>query len=158
MVRRLLLALTLGMLGPVLAPAAMAAGPGDEPATAITVTAGATRGDSTDMTSNPANDPASCGEFEGFSNTMWFATRRPSPGDDRRHQLIRVRGRLDGLPGDLFVYARAATAACPSLAARPIRRQSSSTRRGHHLRDLVGRLDAEDTGDPSCPTTAARST
>jgi hypothetical protein len=51
---------------------AAAAIPGDEPSTAITASVGTTQYDSTTMTESSA-DPASCGEFEGFTNTMWFS-------------------------------------------------------------------------------------
>ena len=57
----------------MLPAAAIAAEPGDEPDTAIPVSTGEAIYDSTAMTSNAAVDPASCGEFEDFSNTMWFS-------------------------------------------------------------------------------------
>ena len=102
----LLAALLVLLMLPV---GAAAADPGDEPATAITVTAGTTRGDSTNMTSNAAVDPASCGEFEGFSNTMWFAYTPAKSGttvvdlssfvsDDGSTNFLAI----------LFVYAKAA--------------------------------------------------
>ena len=61
-------------------PSAIAAEPGDEPDTAIPVSAGEAIYDSTDMTSNAAVDPTGCGEFEDFSNTMWFSYRPAKSG------------------------------------------------------------------------------
>jgi hypothetical protein len=49
-----------------------AAVPGDEPSTAIAASVGTTQYDSTAMTESGV-DPASCGEFEDFTNTMWFS-------------------------------------------------------------------------------------
>ena len=64
----------------MLPASAIAAEPGDEPDTAIPVTAGEAIYDSTAMTSNAAVDPASCREFEDFSNTMWFSYRPAKSG------------------------------------------------------------------------------
>jgi hypothetical protein len=49
-----------------------AADPGDEPSTAIPASVGTTQYNSTAMTESAA-DPTSCGEFEDFTNTMWFS-------------------------------------------------------------------------------------
>ena len=87
---------------------AAAAAPGDEPATAITVTAGTTRGDSTNMTSNAAVDPASCGDFEGFSNTMWFAYTPAKKGITLVDLNSFVSDGSTDFLAILFVYARAA--------------------------------------------------
>jgi hypothetical protein len=65
----------VGFVALVLAgiPAGVAAAePGDEPATAIAASVGTVQYDSTTMTESGA-DPTSCGEFEGFTNTMWFS-------------------------------------------------------------------------------------
>lgn len=51
---------------------AAAAVPGDEPGTAIAASVGTAQYDSTAMTESGA-DPTSCGEFEDFTNTMWFS-------------------------------------------------------------------------------------
>ena len=45
---------------------------GDEPSTAIAASVGTAQYDSTTMTESGA-DPTSCGEFEDFTNTMWFS-------------------------------------------------------------------------------------
>jgi hypothetical protein len=45
---------------------------GDEPSTAIAASVGTAQYDSTAMTESGA-DPTSCGEFEDFTNTMWFS-------------------------------------------------------------------------------------
>jgi hypothetical protein len=45
---------------------------GDEPSTAIAASVGTAQYNSTAMTESGA-DPKSCGEFEDFTNTMWFS-------------------------------------------------------------------------------------
>jgi hypothetical protein len=62
----------VAMLMAVMPVGVAAAVAGDEPATAITTTVGTTQYDSTAMTESGA-DPTSCGEFEGFTNTMWLS-------------------------------------------------------------------------------------
>jgi len=53
-------------------PAGVAAAvAGDEPSTAIAASVGTTQYNSTAMTESGA-DPTTCGEFEDFTNTMWF--------------------------------------------------------------------------------------
>jgi hypothetical protein len=73
--RRLTVAATVVVMLVALAPSALAAGPGDEPGSAIPASAGTSQYDSTDMTASGA-DPASCPDpaFDGpFFNTMWFS-------------------------------------------------------------------------------------
>ena len=81
--------------------------PGDETSTAIAASVGTTQYDSTDMTANPAVDPAACGEFEGFSNTMWFSYRatRSSATIVDVNSFVSPDGSTDYL-AILFVYAR----------------------------------------------------
>jgi len=74
-VRRSMVAATVLVLLVAVAPTAIAAGPGDEPASAIPASTGTTQYDSTDMTQSSA-DPVACPdpEFDGpFYNTMWFS-------------------------------------------------------------------------------------
>jgi hypothetical protein len=139
-----MLVLTLFPLG------AAAAGPGDEPSTAIAVTAGVTRGDSTSMTSNAATDPASCGEFEGFSNTMWFSYTPTKSGTTivDLNSFVSEDGSTDFL-AILFVYARAANGnltlvGCSAYPATVTFNASAGTT---YLL-LSAALDAEDTGEP----------
>jgi hypothetical protein len=127
-----------------------AAVPGDEPSTAIPVTAGVTPGDSTNMTSNAANDPASCGDFEGFSNTMWFAytAARSGPTIVDLNSFVSEDGSTDFL-AILFVYAKAANGSltlvgCSAYPATVTFGASAGTT---YLL-LSAALDAEDTGEP----------
>jgi hypothetical protein len=62
-------ALLVLMLLPV---GAAAAELGDEPATALPARIGVKSGNSSNMSWTAAHDPASWGEFEDVSNTMWF--------------------------------------------------------------------------------------
>ncbi|MEP6639621.1 MAG: hypothetical protein ABJC39_09765, partial [Chloroflexota bacterium] len=130
---------------------AAAAGPGDEPSTAITVTAGTTRGDSTTMTSNPAIDPASCGEFEGFSNTMWFAytPAKSGPTIVDLNSFVSADGSTDFL-AILFVYAKAADGSLSLVgcSAYPATVTFGATAGTTYL-ILSAALDAEDTGEPA---------
>jgi hypothetical protein len=141
-------ALLLLMLLPA---GAAAAGPGDEPTTAIAVTAGVTRGDSTNMTSNAATDPASCGEFEGFSNTMWFAYTPTKSGTTvvDVNSFVSEDGSTDFL-AILFVYARASNGSltlvgCSAYPASITFNASAGTT----YLILSAALDSEDTGEPA---------
>jgi hypothetical protein len=129
---------------------AAAADPGDEPSTAISVTAGVTRGDSTNMTSNPAVDPASCGEFEGFSNTMWFAYTSAKSGLTvvDLNSFVSDDGSTDFL-AILFVYAKAAngTLTLVACSAYPATVTFSASAGTTYLM-LSAALDADDTGEP----------
>ena len=129
---------------------AAAADPGDEPGTAIPVTAGVTRGDSTTMTSNPAVDPASCGEFEGFSNTMWFAYTPAKSGLTLvdLNSFVSDDGSTDFL-AILFVYAKAANGSLTLVAcsAYPATVTFSASAGTTYL-ILSAALDADDTGEP----------
>jgi hypothetical protein len=129
---------------------AVAAGPGDEPTTAITVGAGVTRADSTNMTSNAATDPASCGEFEGFSNTMWFAYTPTKSGTTvvDINSFVSEDGSTDFL-AILFVYAKAANGSltlvgCSAYPATVTFNASAGTT----YLIMSAALDAEDTGEP----------
>jgi hypothetical protein len=127
-----------------------AADPGDEPATAISVTAGVTRGDSTSMTSNAAVDPSSCGEFEGFSNTMWFAYTAAKSGLTivDLNSFVSDDGSTDFL-AILFVYAKAANGslALVGCSAYPATVTFGASAGTTYL-ILSAALDADDTGEP----------
>jgi len=70
--RFMLASLIVALLMMAMPVGVAAAVPGDEPSNAILASVGTTQYDSTAMTESAA-DPASCGEFEGFTNTMWFS-------------------------------------------------------------------------------------
>ena len=70
--RRLWSVFAAALLLVTLGPPVMAALPGDEPSTAIAVSSGTSTFDSSAMTES-ASDPSTCGPFNGFWNTMWFA-------------------------------------------------------------------------------------
>jgi hypothetical protein len=93
----------------VLPLGAVAAEPGDEPATALPASVGTEQYDSTDMTES-AEDPTSCADPEfdgGFTNTMWFSY---VPDRDQLtlidvNSFVSSDGSTDYLAG-LFVYAQ----------------------------------------------------
>jgi hypothetical protein len=128
-----------------------AADPGDEPVTAIPVSAGVTRADSTTMTSNPAVDPASCGEFEGFSNTMWFAYTPAKSGLTLvdLNSFVSDDGSTDFL-AILFVYAKAANGSLTLVgcSAYPATVTFSASAGTNYL-ILSAALGADDTGEPA---------
>jgi hypothetical protein len=134
----------------VLPVGAIAADPGDEPGTAISVTTGLTRGDSTDMTSNAATDPADCGDFEGFSNTMWFAytAAKSGPTIVDVNSFVSEDGSTDFL-AILFVYAKAGNGILTLVgcSAYPATVTFGATAGTTYL-ILSAALDAEDTGEP----------
>jgi hypothetical protein len=143
----LVVALLVLMLLPV---GAAAAEPGDEPATAVPATVGVNPGDSTNMTSNAANDPDSCGEFEDFSNTMWFSYTAAKSGTTvvDLNSFVSVDGSTDFL-AILFVYAVGSNGSltlvgCSAYPATVTFNASAGTT---YLL-LSAALDAEDTGEP----------
>lgn len=127
-----------------------AADPGDEPATAITVTAGVTHADSTNMTSDPAVDPATCGEFEGFSNTMWFAytAAKSGPTVVDLNSFVSDDGSTDFL-AILFVYAKAANGSLTLVgcSAYPATVTFGASAGATYV-ILSAALGADDTGEP----------
>ena len=140
-------ALVVLMLLPIGAAAVVQ---GDEPSTAITATVGVNSGDSTSMTSNAATDPASCGDFEGFSNTMWFAYTAAKSGITVAdlNSFVSEDGSTDFL-AILFVYAKGANGSltlvgCSAYPATVVFNASAGTT---YLL-LSAALDAEDTGEP----------
>ena len=144
----------------MLPAAAIAAEPGDEPATAIPVSAGEAMYDSTEMTSNAAVDPASCGEFEGFSNTMWFSYTPAKSGLTivDINSFVSEDGSTDFL-AIAFVYRVASNGSltlvgCSAYPATVVFRASAGTT----YLIVSAALDAEDTGEPECRTTVAPST
>ena len=110
--RRFLIPLSVLTMMAVVAPAAIAVEPGDEPGTAIPVSAGTAQFDSTLMTESAA-DPDACEEpaFPGpFSNTMWFSYR---PTRDALtivdvNSFVSIDGSTDFL-AIVFVYAQTAS-------------------------------------------------
>jgi hypothetical protein len=134
----------------MLPAAAIAAEPGDEPDTAIPVSAGEAIYDSTAMTSNAAVDPASCREFEDFSNTMWFSYRaaRSGPTIVDINSFVSEDGSTDFL-AIAFVYRVESNGSltlvgCSAFPATVIFTASAGTT----YLIVSAALDAEDTGEP----------
>jgi hypothetical protein len=142
------LVLLAGLL--LTAPAAAAVLPGDEPSTAIPASVGTAQYDSTDMTANASVDPESCGEFEGFTNTMWFSytPTRSGPTIVDVNSFVSPDGSTDYL-AILFVFARHGSSldlvgcnAYPATTFVPA--QAGTT-----YLIMVGALGADDTGEPA---------
>jgi hypothetical protein len=124
-----------------------AAVPGDEPSTAIAASVGTAQYDSTAMTESGA-DPTSCGEFEDFTNTMWFswtATRSTMTMADINSFVSD--GSTDFL-AILFVYARSngqlTLVGCSAYPATVFFSASAGTT----YLILSAALGADDTGEP----------
>jgi hypothetical protein len=124
-----------------------AAVPGDEPSTAIAASVGTTQYDSTAMTESGA-DPASCGEFEDFTNTMWFswtATKSTTAMVDINSFVSD--GSTDFL-AILFVYAQSngqpTLVGCSAYPATVFFGASAGTT----YLILSAALGADDTGEP----------
>jgi hypothetical protein len=124
-----------------------AAVPGDEPSTAIAASVGTTQYDSTAMTESGA-DPTSCGEFEDFTNTMWFswtATRSTLTMVDINSFVSD--GSTDFL-AILFVYAQSngqlTLVGCSAYPATLFFGASAGTT----YLILSAALGADDTGEP----------
>ena len=134
----------------MLPAAAIAAEPGDEPDTAIPVSAGEAIYDSTDMTSNAAVDPDSCGEFEDFSNTMWFSYRPAKSGVTMVdiNSFVSEDGSTDFL-AIAFVYRVESSGSrtlvgCSAYPATVV----FTAKAGTTYLIVSAALDAEDTGEP----------
>ena len=147
-VRAIVVALMVLLLLPA---AAAAAEPGDEPSTAIVVTAGTTQFDSTNMTTNAAVDPASCGQFEGFSNTMWLSYTPTKSGLTMAdiNSFVSSDGSTDFL-AIAFVYRQETNGSltlvgCSAYPATVFFSASAGTT----YLILSAALDAEDTGEPA---------
>jgi hypothetical protein len=124
-----------------------AAVPGDEPSTAIAASVGTTQYDSTAMTESGA-DPTSCGEFEDFTNTMWFswtATKSTTAMVDINSFVSD--GSTDFL-AILFVYAQSngqlTLVGCSAYPATLFFGASAGTT----YLILSAALGADDTGEP----------
>jgi hypothetical protein len=124
-----------------------AAVPGDEPSTAIAASVGTTQYDSTAMTESGA-DPTSCGEFEDFTNTMWFswtATKSTTAMVDINSFVSD--GSTDFL-AILFVYAQSngqlTLVGCSAYPATVFFGASAGTT----YLILSAALGADDTGEP----------
>jgi len=128
---------------------AAAVTPGDEPSNAISVTAGTTRLDSTDMTESAA-DPTACGDFEDFSNTEWLSYTPAKSGLTLvdLNSFVSEDGSTDFL-AILFVYARASNGSLTLVgcSAYPATVTFSASAGTTYL-IVSAALDAEDTGEP----------
>ena len=129
-------------------PASVAAVvPGDEPSTAIAATVGTTQYDSTSMTESGA-DPIACGEFEDFTNTMWFSWTAPRSG----LTLVDINSFVSEGATDflaiLFVYAdtngQLTPVGCSAYPATVTFQASAGTK----YVILSAGLGADDTGEP----------
>jgi hypothetical protein len=124
--------------------------PGDEPSTAIAASVGTAQYDSTDMTANPAVDPAACGEFEGFSNTMWFSYTPAKSGQTLADvfSFVSEDGSTDFL-AIVFVFAQHGSSrdlvACSAYPATVSFRAEAGTA----YLIMSGGLGADDTGEPA---------
>jgi hypothetical protein len=135
------------VLAAVPASAAAADLPGDEPGTAIAASVGTTQYDSTAMTASGA-DPASCGEYEDFTNTMWFSwtAARSSLA------LVDINSFVSDGSTDflaiLFVYAETngqrSLVACSAYPATVTFQATAGTK----YVILSAALGADDTGEP----------
>ena len=141
---------TIALVLVLLLPASVAAAvPGDEPATAIPVTAGTSQFDSS-ATTESAADPTSCGEFEDFTNTMWFSytpTRSTLTLFDI-NSFVSGDGSTDFL-AILFVYRQLSGGAlelvgCSAYPATVTAKVSA----GETYLILSAALGADDTGEP----------
>jgi hypothetical protein len=124
-----------------------AAVPGDEPSNAILASVGTTQYDSTAMTESAA-DPSSCGEFEGFTNTMWFSwtAARSTPTMVDINSFVSD-GSTDFL-AILFVYAQSnGGLTLVGCSAYPATRFFGATA-GTTYVILSAALGADDTGEP----------
>jgi hypothetical protein len=125
-----------------------AALPGDEPSTAISASVGTTQYDSTAMTESSA-DPASCGEFEDFTNSMWFSwTATQSSLTFFDVNSFVSDGSTDFL-AILFVYAQSSSGqltlvGCSAYPATLFIEASAGTT----YLILSAALGADDTGEP----------
>jgi hypothetical protein len=129
---------------------AVAVTQGDEPSTAIPVSAGTSQYDSSAMTESSA-DPAACGEFEGFTNTMWFSytPARTSLTMFDINSFVSSDGSTDFL-AILFVYAQRSdgTLSLVSCNAYPAT-AFFTAQAGTRYLVLSAALGADDTGDPA---------
>jgi hypothetical protein len=136
-----------GML--VIPPTASAIERGDEPSTAFRVTLGTAQYNSSAMTANASVDPAACGEFEGFSNTMWFSytpSRRALTIVDVS-SFVSPDGSTDFL-AIAFVFAKHGSSldlvGCSAYPATVFFTAAAGTT----YLIMVGGLGADDTGEP----------
>lgn len=143
-------ALMIGFAAVLLAalPASVAAAePGDEPSTAITALIGTTQGDSTAMTES-SNDPTSCGEFEDFTNSMWFSWTAPRSATT----VVDINSFVSDGSSDflaiLFVYAdtngQLSLVGCSAFPATVTFQASAGTK----YVILSAALGDDDTGEP----------
>jgi hypothetical protein len=140
------LVLLIGLLGTPSAVAALERG--DEPQTAIPVSVGTAQYNSSAMTES-GMDPTMCGEFEDFTNTMWFsyAPTRGTPVVIDVNSFVSPDGSTDFL-AILFVFARHGGSldliSCNAYPATA----TFSAQAGTTYLLMVGGLGADDTGEP----------
>jgi hypothetical protein len=123
--------------------------PGDLQTTAITVSAGTSRFDSSEMTES-AGDPTTCGEFEDFSNSMWFSYTPAKSGLTLVdiNSFVSEDGSTDFL-AILFVYARATDGTLTAVGCSAFPATVFFTAKAGTTYLIVSAaLDAEDTGEP----------
>lgn len=146
--RRLLTLVSMLAAFLLAAPVVSAATAGDEPSSAIAVSAGTSRFDSTAMTES-SNDPASCGDFHDFSNTMWFSYAPSRKGVNLVdvNSFVSDDGSTDFL-AIAFVYAvRDGSLQLVGCGAYPATVVFNADPNTTYLIMVAG-LSAADTGDP----------
>jgi hypothetical protein len=126
---------------------AAAVTPGDEPSTAIPVSAGTAQFDSTAMTSG-TQDPTSCGDFEDFTNTMWFSYT-PTRSAMTMFDINSFVSEDQNFLAILFVYkvetgGSLTQVGCSAYPATVF----TSVDAGATYLIVSAALDAEDTGEP----------
>ena len=144
-VTSIIVALMVLMLLPV---GVAALEPGDLQTTAIAVNAGTSRFDSSAMTES-GGDPTTCGEFEDFTNTMWFSYRPAKSGLTLVDLNSFVSDGSTDFLAILFVYARASNGTltpvgCSAFPATVFFQAAAGTT----YLIVSAALDAEDTGEP----------
>jgi hypothetical protein len=145
--RRALITACAAMLLVIVPASAAAAAPGDEPSTAIPAALGGAQYDSSAMTESSA-DPASCGEFEGFTNTMWFSWTAPRT----KTTLVDINSFVSDGSTDflaiLFVYSdtngQLTLVGCSAYPATVTFQAAAGTK----YVILSAALGADDTGEP----------
>jgi hypothetical protein len=120
---------------------------GDEPSTAIAVQAGTAQFDSTAMTEG-AQDPTTCGDFEDFTNSMWFSYT-PTRSAMTMFDINSFVSEDANFLAILFVYKQETNGSltlvgCSAFPATVF----ASVEGGATYLIVSAALDAEDTGEP----------
>jgi hypothetical protein len=145
--RRALMAVAAILVLVAMPVVAAAAEPGDEVETAIAASTGTAQYDSTSMTEGD-DDPASCGEYEDFTNTMWFSWTAPRSTTT----LVDINSFVSDGSTDflaiLFVYAQTngqlSLVGCSAYPATVVFGATAGTT----YVILSAALGADDTGEP----------